>query len=75
MVNCKVCGKVINEEKEFKGICNTCVNNYYTLIKDFLDKYSGMSYIEAIFHEKIPVPRSVFYAFYKAGYFKTRNDA
>jgi hypothetical protein len=68
MINCKICGKLTNE----KDICIECLQEYHPKIKEYLNKYPNMSYLEAVGNKNIPVPRKVFYEFVEAGIIKIK---
>jgi hypothetical protein len=66
--NCKICGKLTNE----KDICIECLQQYHPKIKEYLDKFPNMSYLEAVGNKNIPVPRKVFYEFCEAEIIKIK---
>jgi hypothetical protein len=68
MVNCKICEKLGNED-----ICTGCLSQYQPMLKDFTDKYPNLTYLEAVFHTKLPVPRNVLYEFTKANIIKIKS--
>ena len=68
MVNCKICGKLNND-----NICVSCLSEYVPQLKEFVDKYPGMTYLEAVFHRCLPVPRNVLYEITQAGIIKMKG--
>lgn len=68
MINCKICGKLTNE----KYICLDCLQEYQPKLKEFFDKYPGLTYLEAVFHKQLPVKRNILYEFSQAGIIKIK---
>ena len=65
---CPICGK-----ENRNGICLDCVQQYLPLIKAFLDKYPGLTYMDAVWHKQRPVPPKVFYEMVNAGLIKVKD--
>jgi hypothetical protein len=64
MINCKICGKLTNSEN---GICTPCLSEYQPKIKAFLEDNPGLTYMEAVCHKELPIPRNAFYELSNAG--------
>ena len=70
MKNCKICGQITNETN---AICKECFMTYFPLLKKFVDTHSGITYMEAVFHKELPVPRNVLYEFTEAKLIKVKE--
>jgi NMD protein affecting ribosome stability and mRNA decay len=67
--NCVICNNLTNQEN---CICIQCLSEYHSKIKEYLEKYPNMSYLEAVGNKNIPVPRKVFYEFVEAKIIKIK---
>jgi hypothetical protein len=67
--NCRICSKLTGQDNE---ICIECLQEYHPKIKEYLNKFPNMSYLEAVGNKNIPVPRKVFYEFCEAGIIKIK---
>lgn len=56
ITNCKICLEITSEKN---SICKKCFMEYFPKIKKFVDNNPNISYAEALFNKKMPVPRRV----------------
>jgi len=59
---CILCEKGCAEK-----ICSTCREEYVIKIQVFLAKHPGITYLHAVFHKELPIPRDILYALQENG--------